>query len=300
MNNDFSNLQKKLKSGKFVFTAETSPPDSSNPQTVLDRVKPLIDVADAVNVTDGAGAKAHMSAFATAVTLSRNGVDPILQITLRDRNRIAIQGDLIGASSLGIHNILCLHGDPPTAGDQPETKGVYDLDTKELINMARVMRDEGCYPSGRRIDRAPEIFIGAADMPHKPQSEYEPKNIQAKIESGAGFFQTQYAFDIEVLRSYMSMLNDFGICEKAYMLIGLGPFPSSKSARWMNDNLKGVNVPEAIIKRLESSKDPKEESKKICLELIEQFREIKGIHGVHLMGPKQESAISSIIKEASL
>ena len=289
-------LQQKLLDKVFVYTAETTPPDASNKETLLKNVMPLKGVADAVNVTDSPGAKAHMSSLTAAIILVQNGIDPILQLTVRDRNRLALQGDLIGASALGVNNILCLKGDDPKNGDQPETKIVNDIDSLTLVSTANMMRKEKKLPSGRVIDPSPKLFIGGAEVP--TQGKPNPEKILEKINKGVDFFQTQYVFDAKLLNEYMKVLGDEGILEKTNFIIGLGPFASAKSARWMNENLFGVDVPDQIIKRLEGAKDQKEESKKICIELIDNFRNIQGVKGVHLMGHKKEEVISEIIKES--
>jgi methylenetetrahydrofolate reductase (NADPH) len=289
-------LQQKLLDKVFVYTAETTPPDASNKETLLKNVMPLKGVADAVNVTDSPGAKAHMSSLTAAIILAQNGIDPILQLTVRDRNRLALQGDLIGASALGVNNILCLKGDDPKNGDQPETKIVNDIDSLTLVSTANMMRKEKKLPSGRVIDPSPKLFIGGAEVP--TQGKPNPEKILEKINKGVDFFQTQYVFDAKLLNEYMKVLGDEGILEKTNFIIGLGPFASAKSARWMNENLFGVDVPDQIIKRLEGAKDQKEESKKICIELIDNFRNIQGVKGVHLMGHRKEEVISEIIKES--
>ena len=290
-------LHKKLLDKVFVFTAETTPPDASDKETLLKNVMPLKGIADAVNVTDSPGAKVHMSSLTASIILAQNDIDPILQLTVRDRNRLALQGDLVGASALGVNNILCLGGDDPKNGDQPETKIVNDVDSITLVATANMMRKEKKFPSGRTIDPAPKIFIGGAEVP--TSGKPNPDKILNKINKGVDFFQTQYVFDSKVLSEYMKILGDKGILEKTNFIIGLGPFASAKSAKWMNENLFGVDVPDQIIKRLEGAENQKEESKKICLELIESFRGIKGVNGVHLMGHKKEEAISEIIKEST-
>ena len=289
-------LHKKLLDKVFVFTAETTPPDASDKETLLKNVMPLKGIADAVNVTDSPGAKVHMSSLTASIILAQNNIDPILQLTVRDRNRLALQGDLVGASALGVNNILCLGGDDPKNGDQPETKIVNDVDSITLVATAHMMRKEKKFPSGRTIDPAPKIFIGGAEVP--TSGKPNPDKILNKINKGVDFFQTQYVFDSKVLSEYMKILGDKGILEKTNFIIGLGPFASAKSAKWMNENLFGVDVPDQIIKRLEGAENQKEESKKICLELIESFRDIKGVNGVHLMGHKKEEVISEIIKES--
>jgi len=291
-----SKLQQKLLDKVFVYTAETTPPDASDKETLLKNVMPLKGVADAVNVTDSPGAKVHMSSLTASIILAQNDIDPILQLTVRDRNRLALQGDLVGASALGVHNILCLGGDDPKNGDQPETKIVNDIDSLTLVSMADMMRKEKKFPSGRSIDPSPKLFIGGAEVP--TQGKPNPNKILNKINNGVDFFQTQYVFDPKVLNEYMKVLGDEGILEKTNFIIGIGPFASAKSAKWMNENLFGVDVPEQIIKRLEGAEDQKEESKKICIELIDNFRNIQGVKGVHLMGHRKEEVISEIIKES--
>jgi len=291
-----SSLHKKLSKGEFVYTAETTPPDAASQEVLLTKIMPLKGIADAVNVTDGPGAKVHMSSLTAAIILAQNDIEPILQLTIRDRNRLALQGDLVGASALGVHNILCLTGDNPKNGDQPETTAVNDINSLTLVATANMMCKDKKFPSGRIIDPPPKLFIGSAEMP--AQGRPNPDKILNKIKTGVDFFQTQYVFDAKLLNEYMKVLGDEGILEKTNFIIGIGPFASAKSAKWMNENLFGVDVPEQIIKRLEGAKDQKEESKKICIELIDNFRNIQGVKGVHLMGHRKEEVISEIIKES--
>lgn len=290
-----SKLRNSLQKNKFVFTAETSPPDSGNKEVIIKQVECLKYLADAVNVTDGAGAKSHMSALATAVILAQNSIEPVLQFTTRDRNRIAIQGDLLGGWALNVPNILCLYGDEVKGGDQPETREVRDLDTISLLKTAHDIKINKTYPSGRKIEDAPEFFIGGADTPFEVNDDFDGANLIKKINAGVEFFQTQYAFDEVVLKNYMMKLNKLGITDKAYFIIGLGVIRSAKSARWMNKNLFGINIPEKIITRIENSNDEKIEGIKICIELIEKYKLISGVSGVHLMGYKQEQDIASVI-----
>ena len=290
-----SKLRKLLKKDKFVFTAETSPPDSGNKNVIIEQVRCLDGLADAVNVTDGAGAKSHMSALATAAIIAQNGIEPILQFTTRDRNRIAIQSDLLGGWALDIPNILCLYGDEVKGGDQPDTKEVRDLDTIGVLKTAHEFKTKKMYPSGRKINDAPEFFIGGADTPFKINNDFDGSNLIKKIDAGVEFFQTQYVFDKNVLKTYMQKLNELNITDKVYFIIGLGVIKSAKSARWMNKNLFGINIPEKIIKRIEQSNDESLEGIKICVELIEKYKSIEGVSGIHLMGYKQEKEIASVI-----
>jgi methylenetetrahydrofolate reductase (NADPH) len=293
-------LAQVLQAGQFAMTAETSPPDSSSPQSVLDRVVCLKGLADAVNVTDGASARVHMSALAAAAIMAREGIEPVLQQTTRDRNRLALQGDVLGAAALGIHNFLCLTGDKMAAGDQPDAAEVFEIDSGELMRQMRDMRDAGTYPSGREINPAPSLFLGAAEMPAEPGDNWPAARLQAKIDNGTQFFQTQYCFELEKVRRYCQALVDGGFTEQAHFLIGIGPLASARSARWMNDNLFGVHVPDEIIKRLEAADDQKAEGRAICAELLQGFSEIEGCAGAHLMAPHGEASCAQVIQESGL
>ena len=290
-----NNFEKKLKSKEFVFTAETSPPDSTVRSEITDRVLCLKDLADAINVTDGASAKSHLSSLVVSSIIKDVEIEPILQLTTRDRNRIAIQSDLLGAWTLNIQNILCIYGDQVETGDQPETKEVRDLDTLGVINTANYLKKEKKFPSGRSIKSAPEFFIGGADTPFEIDDKFDCANLIKKIEQGVNFFQTQYAFDAQILKKYMDRLKKFNITKKAYYLVGLGVIKSAKSAKWMNKNLFGINIPNSIIQRLENSTNERKEGIKICIELIEKYQEIEGVHGIHLMGYHQEEQIAEVI-----
>jgi methylenetetrahydrofolate reductase (NADPH) len=282
------------------LTAETTPPDSAGAEAVLRKAGCLKGLADAVNVTDAAGARAHMSALPASAILAREGIEPVLQFTMRDRNRIAMQGDLIGAAALGIPNILALHGDDPKGGDQPDAKPVHDIDGRQFLAMTRTMRDTGAYPSGRKIEPAPRLFLGAADTPREPDATWKPDGLLAKIGSGADFIQTQYCFDMALLRRYMAVLSDHGIPERIFVLVGIGPIASAKGGRWMNENLHGVHVPEALIGRLEKAQDQAAEGRKICVELLHELTEIPGVAGAHLMAPRGEQAAADVIAESGL
>jgi methylenetetrahydrofolate reductase (NADPH) len=296
-----SNLQRRLAAGHFAVTAEVIPPLSADANRLLARAAPLRDLVDAVNVTDGAGARVTLSSFAAAAILAHAGIEPVLQITCRDRNRIALAGELIGAAAQGVRNILVLHGDQPAIGDEPEAKPVYDLDSKAVMTLARDMRDQGTLPSGRAIDPPPSLFIGAADTPLDPPPGWRPEGLLAKAEAGADFVQTQFCFDLEVARRYAARVVETGITERLHLLIGLGPIASARSARWMRDNLHGVSVPDRVIERLERAADPATEGRRLCAELIEGLRETAGVSGVHLMAPLQGTeAIARVIEELDL
>ena len=291
-------LQSGLKSRQFVVTAEITPPVSTDPAEFLKRALPLKGLATAINVTDGAGAKVHLSSLAAAHFLVQSGLEPIFQMTCRDRNRIALQGDLLGAAALGIHNILVLAGDDPKAGDQPDAKPVYDLDSRQLIALARQMRDEGRLPSGTEIEKKPEIFIGAADVPTDPKPGWEPKALMAKAQAGADFVQTQFCMDIGLVRRYTGRLRESGL--RLPMLIGIAPIPSARSARWMREKLFGTVVPDSIVERLERAANPKLEGRKICVELLQQLAEVPGVAGAHVMAPMNFAEIPAAIEESGV
>ena len=296
-----SNLQRRLAAGAFAVTAEVTPPLTADAGALSAKAAPLKGRVDAVNVTDAAGARAALGSFAAAAILARDGIDPVLQVTCRDRNRIALVGDLLGAAAQGVGNVLVLHGDDPAGGDQPDAKPVHDLDTKGVIGLIQRMRDDGVLPSGRAIEPAPGFFIGTADMPHDPAPDWQPTGLLAKLEAGADFVQTQFCFDLEVVRRYLARLSDAGIPERLKILIGIGPLASARSARWMNENLFGVSVPDAVIDRLEKAADAKAEGQRICIELMQGLREVPGVAGVHVMAPNQSlESVARVIDEAGL
>ncbi|MGE4011264.1 MAG: methylenetetrahydrofolate reductase [Alphaproteobacteria bacterium] len=294
------NLEKVLRANGFALTAETTPTATADPTPILDRVAPLKSVADAVNVTDGATAKAHLSSLVVCGLLVQAGIEPVLQFTCRDRNRIALQGDLLGAGAYRIPNILCLGGDDPKKGEEPDAKPVFDVDSKGLVAMAKRLRDDGKLGSGRDVQVKPKLFIGAADAPIDPKPDWKPDALNAKIDAGADFFQTQYCFDMDLCRRYIARLNDFGVTERTYMLIGIGPLASAKQARWMHENLWGVSIPDWIIKRLDGATDQKAEGRAICAELIQELRSIKGVAGAHLMAPRQEAEMAEVIRASGI
>jgi methylenetetrahydrofolate reductase (NADPH) len=293
-----SELQARLRSGQFVLTAEITPPVSTDPAEFLRRAMPLKGLATAVNVTDGAGAKVHLSSLATAHFLVQSGIEPIFQMTCRDRNRLALQGDILGAVSLGIRNILALAGDDPKKGDQPEAKPVYDVDSRGLLAMANAMRHEGRLPSGTPIDGKIPLVLGAADLPTDPPAGWEPKGLRAKVEAGADFVQTQFCMDTGVARRYAAALLEAGI--RIPVLIGVAPMPSARSARWMKEKLFGTIIPDAFIERLEKAADPKAEGRRICVEVLRELAETPGIAGAHVMAPMNFAEIPAVIVESGV
>ncbi|HTE78285.1 MAG TPA: methylenetetrahydrofolate reductase [Xanthobacteraceae bacterium] len=291
-------LQERLRQGHFVMTAELVPPVSCDAHELLRKAAGLKGIADAVNVTDGAGARAHMSALAAASLLRQAGIEPILQITCRDKNRLALQSEMMGAAALGIRNLLLLSGDDPKAGDQPDTKPVFDVDSKTLIETARRLRDEGTLPTGRKVAGHADFFIGAADLPIDPPEGWQPNALLAKVQAGAQFAQTQFCMDAAIVRRYVGALEKAGVTSKLALLIGVNPLRSAKSARWMKNHLYGTIIPDDFIARLEKAADPAREGLRICVELIEELSTIRGVAGVHIMAPGNDTAIPEAIAEA--
>jgi methylenetetrahydrofolate reductase (NADPH) len=289
-----------LKSGKFVITAEVAPPVSADPADLLARARPLKGFATAVNLTDGAGAKAHLSSGAAAVILLQNGIEPILQMTCRDRNRLALESDLIGAAALGIRNVLILTGDDPKAGDQPDAKPVFDFNSQALLQVADRMRRAHQLPTGTAIKGALDFVLGGADMPLDPPADWQPKSLVAKIDAGADFVQTQFCMDTRIVRSYAQRLIALGVAQRIHVLIGVCPIPSARSARWMKEKLFGTIIADDIIARLEQASDPKAEGIAICAELIQELATIPGIAGAHVMAPQAPSAIPEVIARSGV
>ena len=268
-------LQEKLAAGRFVITAEVTPPASAARGDFLAKALPLRDVADAVNVTDGAGARPHLAAVTAAAMLVEAGIEPVLQFTCRDRNRIALQSDLIAAAASGVRNLLMLRGDDPSAGDQPDAKPVFDLDPRQLLETARRLRDTGELPSGRKIGGRANFFLGGADNPIDPPPGWEPKSLAGKLAAGAQFVQTQFCMDA-----------------------GVVPLRSVKSARWIKEKLYGAIIPDALIARLEGAGDPVAEGRRICLDLVRELADIPQVAGAHVMAPNNEAAVPDVIRAA--
>jgi methylenetetrahydrofolate reductase (NADPH) len=289
-------LKDKLFTGRFVVTAEIAPPVSCDPGDLLIKAAPLKGLADAVNVTDGAGARAHLGSVAASLILLQAGIEPILQFTCRDRNRIALQSDLMAAAALGIRNLLLLKGDDPKQGDQPDAKPVFDYDTAALTKVAVTMRDKGELPTGRKVGGRAEFFIAAADVPVDPKPGWEPKSLKEKIAAGCEFVQTQFCMDAGVVRRYMARLAEHGV--SIPFLIGISPLRSAKSARWMKEKLFGTIIPNETIARLEAAADPAAEGRKLCVELLRELATIRGVAGVHIMAPGNEAAIADVIEDA--
>lgn len=287
-----------LQARRFAVTAEIVPPASCDAADLIARVGALKGAADAVNVTDGAGARSHMAALAAAALLLQNGIEPILQLTCRDRNRIALQSDLLGAAALGIENLLLLRGDDPSAGDQPDAKPVFDIDSIALTQVARRMRDEHRLMSGQKISGEVRFLIGTADSPLDPPAGWKPTRLAAKIDAGAQFAQTQFCMDRKVVAAYARCLADNGL-DDFPLLIGIAPLRSARSARWIREKLPGSIIADTILERLEGAADPVAEGRNACLELVEALCEVPGVAGVHIMAPGSSAGLTEVVAEAA-
>jgi methylenetetrahydrofolate reductase (NADPH) len=293
-------LERVLRAGLFAVTAELNPPDTADPQAVYDAALVLSEVADAINCTDASGANVHMSSLGMAALLVRAGYEPVYQMSCRDRNRIALQGDLLGAAALGVGNVLCLTGDDVTAGDQPQAKRVFDFDSLHLLRTLRGMRDDGQFLNGRKLSVPPRVFLGAAENPFAPPLDWRPQRLAKKHEAGAEFIQTQYIFDVPVFARFMERVRDLGLHEKLFILAGVGPLRSPKAAEFMRTHVPGVVIPDAILERLNKTPKPQwaEEGMQICVEIMEQVHAIPGVAGVHVMAFRQEEMVAEIIRRA--
>jgi len=293
-------LERVLRRGEFAVTAELNPPDSANAEDVYERAAVFEGWVDGINATDGSGANCHMSSMGICALLSRLGFATVMQISCRDHNRIAIQGNVLGAAAMGVANILCLTGDGVQAGDQPDAKPVFDLDSISLLNTLRTMRDESRFLSGRKLTSPPQIFMGGAINPFAPPYDFRPVRLLKKIEAGAQFVQSQYCFDIPMLVRYMDRVRDLGLHERCFILIGVGPLASARAANWIRTNVPGIHIPDSIIDRLKGAEDQKKEGQKICVEMIQQIREIEGISGVHVMAYRQEELVAEIVHDSGV
>jgi len=291
-------LQEKLRNRRFVITVEVTPPVSADRGELLAKALPLKNLADAVNVTDGAGARPHLGAVTAAAILVEQGIEPVLQLTCRDRNRIALQSDLLSAAASGVHNLLMLRGDDTSAGDQPDAMPVFDLDPRSLLETARRLRDKGELPTGRKVAGRIDFFLGSADNLVDPPPGWRPTSLQAKLDAGAQFVQTQFCMDAGMVRRYMAQLAGHGLTEKLAFLIGIVPLRSAKSARWIKEKLFGAVIPDALIERMERAKDPAAEGRQICIDMVRELAEMPQIAGVHIMAPGNDAAVPEIIKAA--
>ena len=306
------NLERVLSAGQFAVTAELGPPRGCDADAVRRKAQLLQGWVDAANVTDNQAAVVRMSSIATGLLMIAEGLEPIVQMTCRDRNRLAMQSDLLGAAALGVHNLLCLSGDHQSKGDHPGAKNVHDVDSIQLVAMVRGMRDEGHYQNGKDIPGGgPRLFIGAAENPFADPAAIRPYRLRKKVVAGADFIQTQLIYDVPRFRAFMKKVVDLGVHEKTAILAGVGPVKSPGMVRHLRQNVPGLAVPETIDVRLEDAVkgiDDKQaraqawrnEGKRICVETIQQIREIEGVAGVHVMAIEWEEAVPDIVKAAGL
>ena len=297
-----STLEQILKSGRQAVTAEIGPPKHSSPEKIIAHTEMLRDYVDAANITDCQSAVVRMSSISAAVHIMGSGIEPVIQITCRDRNRIAIQSDLLGAYSLGIKNVLCLSGDHQVFGNHPTAKNVYDIDSIQLIQLTRRMRDEKLFFSGEQIkEHEPRFFVGAVANPFADPFLYQVDRLEKKINAGAEFIQTQCIFDLERFAKFMEICVARGLHERAYILAGVTPLRGWRAAKYMHDCVPGISVPEEIVSRLENAEDQKAEGISICSEQIKFIREnIKGLSGFHIMAISWEEVVPVIMKGAGL
>lgn len=293
-------LERVLREGHFAVTSELAPPDSADPNQVYERAALFDGYVDAINATDGSGAHCHMGSLSVCALLTRLGYALIQQISCRDKNRIAIQGDILGGAAMGVANMLCLSGDGVQTGDHPQAKPVFDLDCMSLLEIARNMRDQSTFQSGRKLDSPPHVFLGAAANPFVEPYDWRPLRLAKKIAAGAQFIQTQYCYDVDRLKQYMQVARDNGLDEKAFILVGVGPMASARTASWIRDNVPGVHIPDAIINRLKGADDQKKEGRQLCIDLIHEIREIKGVNGVHIMAYRQEEYVPEIVERSGI
>jgi 5,10-methylenetetrahydrofolate reductase len=293
-------LERVLRRGEFAVTAELNPPDSANPNDVHERAAIFDGWVDGINAVDASGANCHMSSVGICALLTRMGYAPIMQISCRDKNRIAIQGDVLGASAMGVQNILCLTGDGVQTGDQPGAKPVFDLDSMSLLETIRTMRDEAKFLSGRKLTTPPPLFLGAAINPFVPPFNFRPLHFAKKVRAGAQFVQSQYCYDVALFREFMKRVRDMGLHEQCFIMVGVGPLASARTATWMKNNVPGVHIPDAVIKRIEGAEDQKKEGKRLCIDIIDEVKEIDGVHGVHVMAYRQEEYVAEIVHESGV
>jgi 5,10-methylenetetrahydrofolate reductase len=287
-------------SGKFIVTVEVAPPDSADPSVLVERARRFEGLVDAINITDGAGGNCHMSSVAASAVLATHGLTPVYQVACRDRNRIAIQGDILGAAALGVRNILCLTGDDVSQGDHPQAKPVFDLDSVTLLGITRGMRDRGEYASGRKLTTAPNLFIGATINPFVPPYLDRIVNLEKKVAAGAQFIQTQFCFDVPLLEDFMREVRARELHKRCRIIVGVGTLGNAKALRWMANHVPGVHIPEALLQRIAAAADQKAEGKRACIEIIQAVAGIEGIAGVHLMGHKNDEVLADIILESGL
>jgi len=295
-----TNLEKVLEGGRFAVTAEAGPPKGTSAAVMQRKGELLRHCCDAVNVTDNQTAIVRMSSLAGCALLKQEGVDPVMQIVCRDRNRIAIQSDVLGAIALGINNVLCLSGDHQKFGNHPTAKNVFDIDSVQLIQTLKNMRDEKKFLCGEDVTGEVPLFIGAVENPYADPFEFRVTRLAKKAKAGADFIQTQAVYDVDKFTKWMKIVTDRGLDKQAHILAGVIPIRSAGMARYMRDYVSGVSVPDEIIARMEDAESAKEEGVRIALEIIEQLKEIPGVHGIHIMAVGWEDIVPDIVERAGL
>ena len=296
--NHKSNLQQVLEEGLFAVTAEIGPPKGSDPEKITKKAKMLRGYADAFNITDNQTAVVRMSSMAGCCLLRKMGMEPIMQMTCRDRNRIALQSDVLGASAVGIKNMLFLTGDHQSFGNHPEAKGVFDIDSMQLIQMIKNMRDDGIFQNGDEIlARNPDVFIGAAANPFADPFELRVDRLHKKIRAGADFIQTQSVYNLNKFNMWMDEIRSNGLDKKVHILAGVTPLKSLSMTERMKFHVPGVDIPDSIYNRMKNATDPKDEGYKISIELINEIKKIKGVHGIHITALFWEDIVPSLVKE---
>jgi methylenetetrahydrofolate reductase (NADPH) len=297
-----SRLEKILASGALAVTSEVGPPRGALPEKVRQKASLIKDHVDAINVTDNQTAMVRMSSWAAGVIIKQMGLDPILQMVTRDRNRLAMQSDIIGAYSLGINTMMCLSGDHVKFGDHPMAKGVFDLDSIQLVQTVKKMRDEGKFQGGADINTPPKMFIGAAANPFADPFELRVMRLAKKIKAGADFIQTQCIFNLDKFEKYMEMMCDRGLDEQVHLLAGITPMKSAGMARYMKNKVPGMDVPDEVINRMAGvpKEEQPEEGIKIAIESIERLKQVKGVHGFHIMAIEWEEKVPQIVEKAGL
>jgi 5,10-methylenetetrahydrofolate reductase len=317
-----SNLERVLRAGHFAVTGELGPPQSANAEVIREKAALLRGYCDAVNITDNQTAIVRMSSIGAGAIVVQEGLEPVIQMTCRDRNRLAIQSDLLGAYALGMRNLLCLTGDHQTFGNHPDSKNVFDLDSLQLVKVVRDMRDDCIFECGDKFKgQEPRFFVGAASAPFAGPTEFRPYRLAKKINAGANFIQTQLVYDVDAFAKFMDKVRELGLHEKTYILAGVGPLKSPGMARYMKNMVPGILVPDELINRMTAASAPwsgmskdeltkedkrarsaawKEEGIQICIELIQQLREIEGVAGVHIMAIEWEEAVKPIVEGAGL
>jgi methylenetetrahydrofolate reductase (NADPH) len=297
-----SRLHQLLLAGEFVVTTELPTTDSADPHSVLEIAQGLRGRVDAVNCTDNSAAHPHLAGLASAHLVLDAGLEPILQLTCRDRNRLALQADLLGAAALGVRNVCLMTGDDVSAGDHPDAKPIYDIDSIQLLRTARIMRDGGTYLSGRPLDTPPSFLIGAVENPFAPPLEFRPMRLGKKIDAGAEFVQTQICFDVPRLRLFLARAGDLGLLGAAPIIVGIFVPKTARGARYLRDQVPGIDLPDVVIERMEAAPPERQRDVgvQIAVEIVKEVRAIEGVRGAHLMAIHNEEGVHRVLEDAGL